>query len=124
MIYNIIYILTIDFLVVFKYNIIHLIKKDKDLPTILDEIDKITLEEVLDAYNFSFQNINEFSKLTGIDYQTLKGWERNGKVSSSGKVTLYYILKTKKLENFLNTENSDLKKYINFKELIKEIVKE
>ena len=72
--------------------------KENDLKK---EIEKITLSSVLETYGLNLQNINEFSKLTGIDYQTLKGWDRTGNVSSQGKVTLYYIQKIKKMETDL-----------------------
>lgn len=72
--------------------------KENDLKK---EIEKITLSNVLETYGLNLQNINEFSKLTGIDYQTLKGWDRTGNVSSQGKVTLYYIQKIKKMETDL-----------------------
>ncbi len=69
--------------------------KENDLKK---EIEKITLSSVLETYGLNLQNINEFSKLTGIDYQTLKGWDRTGNVSNQGKVTFYYIQKIKKME--------------------------
>ncbi len=72
--------------------------KENDLKK---EIEKITLSSVLETYGLNLQNINEFSKLTGIDYQTLKGWDRTGNVSNQGKVTLYYIQKIKKMETDL-----------------------
>ena len=72
--------------------------KENDLKK---EIEKITLSSVLETYGLNLQNINEFSKLTGIDYQTLKEWDRTGNVSSQGKVTLYYIQKIKKMETDL-----------------------
>ena len=65
------------------------------------EIEKVTLESALESYGLTLQNINEFSKLTGIDYQTLKDWDRSGNVSNQGKVTLYYIQKIKSMENDL-----------------------
>lgn len=71
----------------------------------LEEQQNITLEKVLDAFNYTLKDINDFSKETGLDYQTLKGWERNGKVSNSGKVTLYYILKHRELELKINLDN-------------------
>lgn len=71
----------------------------------IEEQQNITLEKALAAFNYTLKDINDFSKETGLDYQTLKGWERNGKVSSSGKVTLYYILKSKELELKINSDN-------------------
>ena len=82
---------------------------------IIAEQQEITLEKTLAAFNYTLKDISEFSKETGIDYQTLKGWERKG-VSGSGKVTLYYILKCKELSD-------ELKNYIDFKKLLKEMSK-
>jgi len=93
---------------------------------IAKEQESITLESALEQLGYGPKDINSFSKDTGIDYQTLKGWERNEKVSGSGKVTLYYILKCRELEEKSNVDSeidkNSTEKINKLKEILKEIL--
>jgi transcriptional regulator with XRE-family HTH domain len=97
---------------------------DNDEQTIHD-IENITLESTLAAFNYTLKDIKDFARDTGLDYQTIKGWERNNKVSNSGKVTLYYILKCRELQDKLAnkdlSDNKDLENFNKLKEVLKDI---
>lgn len=86
--------------------------KIKDIPLLHEAIDK------LGFYNNEEDkaDIGGFAKATEIEYQTLKTWERNGRVSPLGIIALENIIKNKKLED-------DLRDYHELKNLLSRITK-
>lgn len=60
--------------------------------------EKTILDECLDLFG---EDIPAFSKTSGIEYQTLKGWDRRKKVSPLGEIALRNIMQNKKNEDDL-----------------------
>jgi len=81
---------------------------------------KTILDECLEAFDFK-DDIAGFSKFSGISYQTLKGWDRDKKVSPLGSIALQKFIENKRLEEKLEKidTNQELQDFRTIRDILK-----